>query len=140
MTKGKITTVIPSPLEQVREFHEAFGIAVDASFNDKDINLRIELMEEELDEVLEEFDYAGEESNNVNPKKLTKELADLLYVVYGTAVSFGLPLEEVFNEVHKSNMSKLDEDGKPIYRDDGKVLKGPNYKEPDLGKYFDHAF
>jgi predicted HAD superfamily Cof-like phosphohydrolase len=72
----------------------------------------------------------------IDPKKLTKELADLLYIVYGTAVTFGLPLEEVFTEVHRSNMSKLGADGKPLYRADGKVLKGPNYQEPDLDRYF----
>jgi len=64
---------------------------------------------------------------------LLKELADLVYVVYGTAVSLGLNLDEALERVHESNMSKLGEDGKPIYREDGKVLKGSNYKEPYLG-------
>lgn len=59
-------------------------------------------------------------------------LADILYVVYGTAAEFGIPIDEIFAEVHKSNMSKLGEDGKPVYRGDGKVLKGPNFKLPDI--------
>lgn len=63
---------------------------------------------------------------------LLKELCDLQYVLSGFAVTFGLPLDEAFKRVHESNMSKLGPDGKPIYRDDGKVLKGPNYKKPDL--------
>ena len=63
---------------------------------------------------------------------LLKELCDLQYVLSGFAVTFGLPLDEAFKRVHESNMSKLGPDGKPIYREDGKVLKGPNYKKPDL--------
>ena len=63
---------------------------------------------------------------------LLKELCDLQYVLSGFAVTFGLPLDEAFKRVHESNMSKLGSDGKPIYREDGKVLKGPNYKKPDL--------
>lgn len=63
---------------------------------------------------------------------LLKELCDLQYVLSGFAVTFGLPLDEAFKRVHESNMSKLGLDGKPIYREDGKVLKGPNYKKPDL--------
>ena len=64
--------------------------------------------------------------------ELLKELSDLLYVVFGMAVTFDLPIAEAFLRVHESNMSKLGEDGKPLYREDGKVLKGPNYKAPDL--------
>ena len=63
---------------------------------------------------------------------LLKELCDLQYVLSGFAVTFGLPLDEAFKRVHESNMSKLGPDGNPIYREDGKVLKGPNYKKPDL--------
>ena len=61
-------------------------------------------------------------------------MADLLYVIYHAAITFGIPLDEVFKEVHKSNMSKLGDDGKPIFREDGKVMKGPNYKLPNLEK------
>ncbi len=139
-----VTNMIVSPMEMVQQFHEAFGGAINVPFSDKSINLRIDLIDEEVEEVVDELMVKDQEglSTNLKPdtKKLTKELADLLYVVYGAAVTFGLPLEEVFVEVHKSNMSKLGEDGKPIYREDGKILKGPNYKEPDLGKLFDHPF
>jgi predicted HAD superfamily Cof-like phosphohydrolase len=65
---------------------------------------------------------------------IAKELCDLLYVVYGMGITFGIPVDECFAEVHRSNMSKLGPDGKPIYRADGKVLKGPDYFEPDLRK------
>ena len=69
---------------------------------------------------------------DIDKKAVAKELADLLYVVYGTAVSLGIPIDDVFCEVHTSNMSKLDDNGKPIYREDGKVLKGPHYFQPNL--------
>ena len=89
-------------------------------------DLRLELLSEEMEEVVE----AGSMEN------LTKELADLIYVTIGMAVTFGLPLCEVFERVHQSNMSKLGEDGKPIYREDGKVMKGPNYQPPKLDDLF----
>ena len=72
----------------------------------------------------------------VDKRKLTKELADLMYVTIGFATTFGLPLEEVFYEVHKSNMSKLGPNGEVLRREDGKILKGINYKEPDLDQFF----
>lgn len=134
-----------TPFEMVEEFHKTYGVAVNQPFNYDLVILREDLINEELDEVFNEtgtaevinyqegtFDWVPE---NIDRKKLTKELADLMYVTIGTAITFGLPLEEVFAEVHKSNMSKLGEDGKPVYREDGKVLKGPNYKEPDLEKF-----
>jgi len=88
--------------------------------------------------ILEEAKEASAEllRPQVDKAALTKELADILYVVYGTAITFGLPLDTVFNRVHASNMSKL-VDGKPLYRDDGKVLKGPNYQPPKLDDLFD---
>ena len=67
-----------------------------------------------------------------DPENLLKELADLIYVTYGKAATFGWDLDEAVRRVHASNMSKLDDDGEPIYREDGKVLKGPNYQEPNL--------
>jgi len=73
----------------------------------------------------------------VNVVNLAKELADLLYVVYGTAAAYGIPIDDVYREVHRSNMSKLGPDGKPIYREDGKVLKGPNYTPADIQKVLD---
>lgn len=121
-----------SPYSMVKEFHEAFGAAIDKPFSKELLRLRERLIMEEATETIAELYDEPSDSG----KALTKELADLIYVVVGTAVTFGLPLEEVFNEVHKSNMSKLGEDGKPIYREDGKVLKGPNYKEPNLDQFF----
>lgn len=141
-------------LERVREFHEKFSAAVDSEITENLVELRMKLIYEEVNETDVEFDKGiikGETDPSgafseyfwmpslIDRKKLTKELADILYVVYGTAVTFGLPLQEVFEAVHESNMSKLGEDGKPIYREDGKVLKGPNYKEPDLEKYFNES-
>ena len=119
--------------EMVKEFHEKFGHPVGVPIDHKQRDLRYNLIAEEADEVFEEL-YPM--SSKVDKKKLTKELSDLLYVTLGTAVAFGLPIKEVFEEVHKSNMSKLDSYGKPVLREDGKVLKGPNYKEPELEKFF----
>ena len=104
------------------------GVAVSDIDDFSDLyDLRLELLSEEMEEVVE----AG------SMEKLTKELADLIYVAIGMAVTFGLPLVEVFERVHQSNMSKLGEDGKPIYREDGKVMKGPNYQPPKLDDLFD---
>jgi len=117
--------------DKVKEFHRVFGLdlrdapAINADTDGDLIKLRLSLMDEELAEVREaimEHDLLS----------MAKELADLLYVVYGTAAVFGIPIDDVFAEVHRSNMSKLGEDGKPVYREDGKVLKGPNYKEADI--------
>lgn len=124
-----------TPFEAVLEFHKTYGVPINVPFTEELVDLRVSLCVEECKEVEEELWLNSPEF--IDKKRLTKELADLLYVTIGTAVTFGLPLEEVFNEVHKSNMSKLGEDGKPIYREDGKVLKGPNYKEPDLEKFFE---
>ena len=88
--------------------------------------LRFNLIDEELYEV----------RNAPSNEEMTKELADLLYVTIGFAVTFGLPIVEVFERVHQSNMSKLDDNGKPLYREDGKVMKGPNYQPPELRDLF----
>ncbi len=135
-----------TPYQMLEEFHTTYGVAINQSFTPELIDLRVSLIHEEFCEVEDEF-YPTDKvptdrgdliiELDVDKKKLTKELADLMYVVIGTATTFGLPLEEVFAEVHKSNMSKLGPDGKPIYREDGKVLKGPNYKEPDLDQFFE---
>lgn len=118
--------------DKVREFHRAFNHLMDKDLDSTTLvgferaALRNRLILEEVGEVQKElFGW--------DKKKLAKELADLLYVVYGTAATYGIPIDEVFNRVHESNMSKLGADGKPVYRDDGKILKGPNYKEPDMG-------
>lgn len=127
--------------EMVEEFHEVYGVPIGVEPNKESVELRDDLIYEEYSEVQREFfPFTGlsdePDWENIDKKKLTKELADLMYVVIGTAITFGLPLKEVFEEVHKSNMSKLGLDGKPVYREDGKVLKGPNYKEPDLERFF----
>ncbi len=124
-----------SPLNSVKEFHKAFGATPFVELSDHDarqdfLALRHNLIQEEWEEVAVEMCFALEgEGNLVN---LAKELADLLYVVYGTADLLEIPLDEVFNAVHTSNMSKLGPDGKPIYREDGKFLKGPNYHPADI--------
>jgi len=78
---------------------------------------------------LKELDVAIADND---PVEVADALTDLLYVIYGMGHSFGLDLQKCFDEVHRSNMSKLDEDGKPIYREDGKILKGPSYTPPNL--------
>ena len=124
----------PTLFELLREFHETYGAAIDQDFSLDLILLREKLLAEEFYEVLQEILYF--ETPEFYKKKLTKELADLMYVTIGFATTFGLPLEEVFYEVHKSNMSKLGPNGEVLRREDGKILKGSNYKEPDLDKFF----
>ena len=120
-----------SQQDQVSAFTKAMGQAFDQKPTREAAQLRQKLIMEEAGEVFEELDR-----DVINKVALTKELADLLYVVHGTAVAFGLPLEPAFVRVHESNMSKFGDDGKPIYREDGKVLKGPNYHKPDLTDLF----
>lgn len=119
----------PTNYQKVREFHRAFGSELDQKFSEKLGSLRFNLIREEYQEVLYEL---LEPEASADKKKIAKELADLLYVVYGTAATFGIDIDRVFDEVHQSNMSKLGEDGKPVYREDGKILKGPNYQPPKL--------
>ena len=112
----------------VGTFMKTFGQEVKTvpEFPDKDtIELRIELIGEELNE----FWDACDQKDIV---AAADALTDILYVTYGAAHAFGIDVDACFAEVQRSNMSKLGEDGKPIYREDGKVLKGPNYSEPDL--------
>lgn len=87
--------------------------------------LRYELINEELAELLDGM-------KNKNIVEIADALTDLLYVVYGAGHAYGIDLDRCFNEVHRSNMSKLGADGKPVYREDGKVMKGPAYSPPDL--------
>lgn len=114
--------------EMVREFHKAFNSTLD-QWPPKlsEVVFRSDLLFEEYNETVDEM-FAKPPDKN----KVAKELADLLYVTYGTAASFNIDIDKVFKEVHRSNMSKLGEDGKPIYREDGKVLKGPNYSEAQI--------
>lgn len=117
--------------DKVREFHRAFFHLMDKELDATTlVGFERAALRNRL--ILEEVGEMQKELFGWDKKKLAKELADLLYVVYGTAATYGIPIDEVFNRVHESNMSKLGTDGKPVYRDDGKVLKGPNYKEPDM--------
>ena len=116
---------------KVKEFMETFGqeIKVNAEFPSNSIvELRLNLIKEEL----EELQAAVKEKNIL---EVADALTDILYVTYGAGHAFGINLDQCFNEVQKSNMSKLGKNGKPIYNKDGKVMKGPNYFKPDLKKY-----
>ena len=116
--------------EKVKKFMQTFGqdVKEKARFpNEKITNLRIELIEEELKELKEAI-------TNKDIKEVADALTDILYVTYGAGHSFGINLDKCFEEVQNSNMSKLDEQGKPIYNNSGKVMKGPNYFKPDLNK------
>lgn len=122
-------------LRMMEEFHRTFGHPINDPARIKDldfVNLRSDLHDEENEELRDEL-WDSIIAGKISPN-LLKEGADLLYVLLGTFVSLGLgdQLTEAFKRVHESNMSKLGPDGKPIYREDGKVLKGKNYKEPYL--------
>ena len=117
--------------ESVRKFMETFGqeIKEKAQFpNEKISSLRHDLIKEELDELKEAM-------NNNDIKEVADALTDILYVTYGAGHAFGINLDKCFEEVQNSNMSKLGSDGKPIYNDKGKVMKGPNYFKPNLNKF-----
>ena len=120
-----------SNFSKVGTFMKTFGqeVKTEPSFSTDKINkLRIDLIKEELDEL----------SDAMNKKDLLEvadALTDILYVTYGAGRAFGVDLDKCFEEVQNSNMSTLDEDGKPIYNDAGKVMKGPNYFKPDLSKF-----
>ena len=117
-----------SNFELVGDFMEAFGQKVELEPTWPDFNtreLRLDLIQEELDELAQ----AMEDRDMV---QIADALTDLLYVVYGAGHAFGIDLDECFQEVHSSNMSKLGPNGKPIHREDGKVMKGPGFFEPDL--------
>ena len=124
-----------SNYEKVKEFHEKFKLPVNDKATGELIRFRVNLIVEEFNELVEEM-LALAEGDETTRENMAKEMCDLLYVVYGTAVSLGLPIDEIFEEVHQSNMTKLGEDGKPVYNEAGKVIKGPNYKEPDLTRFF----
>ncbi len=120
-----------SNFESVKIFMQKFGQEVKnrSEFPKENIiKLRYNLIKEELDE----FEDA---IKNRDIKEVADALTDILYVTYGAGHAFGINLDKCFEEVQKSNMSKLGEDGKPIYNDLGKVMKGPKYFKPDLSKY-----
>lgn len=126
--------------DKVLEFHKAFNLDINSKKTQKLLQLRFDLHDEEHNEVANEFANLNEArtKDEIREAKicLTKEIADNIYVLLGTAVTFGLPIVEVFNATHESNMSKLGEDGKPVYREDGKVLKGPNYQIAKISQFF----
>lgn len=117
---------LQSNFDRVKEFNRAMDVEHSSSL--ANCSMRWTLMCEEMDEVYDELFPTG----SINRPRLAKELADLLYVVYGCADALDIPIDEVFYDVHQSNMSKLGADGRPIRRKDGKVMKGPNYKPPNL--------
>jgi len=122
-----------SNFDDVKTFMHAFGqeVKVKASFpNEKIIKLRYELIHEEL----EEFKRAMEEKNL---KEIADALTDILYVAYGAGHAYGIDLDKCFSEVQRSNMSKLGENGKPIYNEKGKVMKGSKYFEPNLKQFIE---
>ena len=120
-----------SNFEDVKTFMETFGqmVRTKPQFpDDKTMQLRFDLIKEELSEL----ELA---MKTKNLKEIADALTDILYVTYGSGHAFGINLDKCFDEVQKSNMSKLGHDGKPIYNDQGKVMKGPKYFKPDLNKF-----
>ena len=117
--------------DKVGTFMKTFGqeVKTKPSFSSEKINkLRLDLIREELDELTEAM-------KNKDLLEVADALTDILYVTYGAGHAFGINLDKCFDEVQNSNMSKLDENGKPIYNEFGKVMKGPNYFKPDLSKF-----
>ena len=117
--------------DKVGTFMKTFGqeVRTKPSFSTDKINkLRLDLIKEELTELTEAM-------NNKDLLEVADALTDILYVTYGAGHAFGINLDKCFDEVQNSNMSKLDENGKPIYNEQGKVMKGPNYFKPNLSKF-----
>ena len=123
-------------INKVKEFHEAFGIqnneAPTTALSKEEIQLRHDLIKEENEEYLEA-------ALNGDIVEIADALGDQLYILCGTMLKHGLQhkMEEVFDEIQRSNMSKLGDDGKPVLREDGKILKGPGYFRPDLSKFIE---
>jgi len=120
-----------SNFDKVGTFMKTFGqeVKTKPSFSSDKINkLRIDLIKEELNELQEAM-------KNNDLLEVADALTDILYVTYGAGHAFGIDLDKCFDEVQNSNMSKLGENGEPIYNDSGKVMKGPNYFKPDLSKF-----
>ena len=115
----------------VKKFMQTFGqeVKTKSEFpSEKVVKLRYDLIKEELEEFAEAI-------KNKDIVEVADSLTDILYVTYGAGIAFGIDLDKCFDEVQRSNMSKLGKDGKPIYNDKGKVMKGPNYFQPDLSKF-----
>ena len=125
--------MLNKPISAVTSFHKAYGLGVEdkptVALPDSISTLRFNLMKEENEEYLE----AAKEGDLI---EVGDALGDMLYILCGTIIAHGFQdkMETIFDEIQKSNMSKLDENGKPIYREDGKVMKGPNYFKPNLRK------
>ena len=120
-----------SNFNSVKQFMLTFGqeVKVEASFpDDKIVKLRFDLIQEELTEL-------DEAIKNKDLKEVADALTDILYVTYGAGHAFGIDLDKCFKEVQNSNMSKLGKDGKPIYNEQGKVMKGPEYFKPNLDQF-----
>jgi len=123
-------------IKAVQDFHEAFGLGIEqkpvANLPLAKLQLRYDLMAEENDEYIEA-------AKNNDLVEVADALGDMLYILCGTILEHGMQykIEEVFNEIQRSNMSKLGADGKPIYREDGKVMKGPNYFKPNINSILD---
>ena len=120
-----------SNFSKVGTFMKTFGqeVKTKPSLSTEKINkLRIDLIKEELEELTEAM-------NNKDLLEVADALTDILYVTYGAGHAFGIDLDQCFEEVQNSNMSKLDQNGQPIYNDSGKVMKGPNYFKPNLSKF-----
>ena len=122
-------------MNAVKDFHDTFGLSYNdsptVSLEKKIIELRYNLMKEENEEYIE----AARKNDII---EVADALGDMLYILCGTIIEHGMSdiIEDVFDEIQKSNMSKLGADGKPIYREDGKVMKGPNYFKPNFTKFF----
>jgi predicted HAD superfamily Cof-like phosphohydrolase len=122
-------------IESVKKFHNTYKLGYSetpiANLGNSKNKLRFSLMSEENEEYLEA-------ANNDDIIEVADALGDMLYILCGTIIEHGMQdiIEEVFDEIQRSNMSKLGKDGEPIYRDDGKVLKGPNYFKPNFKKFF----
>ena len=120
-----------SNFEDVKKFMETFGqiVRTKPQFpDDKTMQLRYDLIDEELKELEQAM-------KTKNLKEIADALTDILYVTYGAGFAYGIDLDKCFKEVQRANMSKLGKDGKPIYNEKGKVMKGPNYSEPNLKKF-----
>ena len=123
-------------ISAVETFHDSFGIQnhyeLKSDLTSKEVQLRFDLMKEENEEYLEAA-LAG------NRTEVADALGDQLYILCGTIITHGMQdlIEEVFREIHRSNLSKLGADGQPLYREDGKVMKGPNYFRPDIAAVLD---
>lgn len=137
----KATKLHPTDSEMVQEFHQVFGCDIDERSMGA-IQDRLTLLDEEYGELMEELvDWTGDDGGDfggirdpryIDWEKVAKELTDILYIVHGAAVAWGIDLAEAMRIVHESNMSKIWPDGRPRVRQDGKILKPPTYQVPDM--------